>query len=1411
VTYTSREGRKSRYTIDASDHLPSKIEELNTAGTTVLATTEILRDSCSCGLPQKIKRPNGQFTTFTVTNGNIVGSRRYFNLYTGMSEPMTHENDIVTSAEFLPIASAQFGVVTKIVDALGRETAINYDTTGSPKTITRPTTGAQSHVETRSYNSYGQLLSVNPPGAPYLELTYYTSGHQNGYLKERKVQYTSTPSAAYLVTTYDYSNFGALTKVKTPKKSAGAGGAEITYTVDKEFLVTAAVVSETIGYTTSYRYNGNRNLVRTELDNKEGTSTVSGNPKWTSESFYDATNQLTKSRSEIEGNSTTVTKWAETQYLYDYDFRLTKTIDPESRETLRVLDADRALLTSISSGTGSEETETSYTYDASARVVTSTRSFANHGGSAIAVESTNFYDSFDRVSSSEDGSGNATVYVYDKRGLVTEARREDSAGMPAVLSKAQYSYDELGRLTLAKGGTGSPYLETAYTYDAASRLTELEGEDGNITKHAYDDAGRTTLITLPSVGGSGSSGENTVTIAYDLNSNVTSRTSHDVKRLGSTNTAVDVYTTYTYDALDRLLVTTYDGTASGTGLEAEPEVTKYDSRGLALTMEDENNVPTELWYDGLGQLTKVTYNSGGTGGQAVVSNYVEFDRSGLVTKEEDDELKETVYAYDTQGRLTKTTHADGDYVKYRYNAIDRVDRLEQGNASTVSYPWLDYSYDVHGLLTKKAVNWNGSSKPTWTNFADYETTESTYTYDAAYRLKNAEDQDSKVELQYDGYGHLTKERLDINLKSGGTNNWKGYKDTVYAYLSTGDLDTVTYPVSGTKFQYGFDPLGRVSEIALYQSALSIQPMVRYSYQGPGGRVARRDRSVDLDAGSGVYTHRSEVAFDELLRPTDLDHRRFENPTPGTTTALRLLDYTWGTGASKTNRLFQRATATLSGQASWSRTYTYDELGRLKTDNDGTDTYTYTLTDAQFLGERKKGMTADRTYTERSDGGSHQLASYQVGISNYTVTHDNRGNLTAGYMQGSTGLVATNFHYDEENRLVHIDWTDSIGDFWFRYDALGRRIVERKGSTDTLFYYSGAHIVIETNSSLTVNRLSLFGIGIDEVVYSGKPSGAGLSSTDHRFPLEDLLGSIIAVYDETNSMNALTSMTYSAYGETTMTGTAYPYAYTGRRLYEGLPLYDYRTRTYDPQLGRFLQRDTIGVWGDRAELGNGYAYVGGDPVGGRDPWGEDVRGFPTVVNKSSYGVGVAGDYADLEEGWIFDGPGDTKGYFAGTIASKQSSSDNWEGKPTADYIDIDYIIGFTGGSAPYEYDEDRKCCTKPIPLEPFGEPAGSKRRLAIKLGSDDTYEIMDCPCYCFTEETEDSGKSPTPRPGDPLGVWIMEKGDFTDDPISTGDVLVGTDPEIKEKSRGDVAFTGYVSGKLIEEWAEKNKSKEVDSP
>jgi RHS repeat-associated protein len=66
-----------------------------------------------------------------------------------------------------------------------------------------------------------------------------------------------------------------------------------------------------------------------------------------------------------------------------------------------------------------------------------------------------------------------------------------------------------------------------------------------------------------------------------------------------------------------------------------------------------------------------------------------------------------------------------------------------------------------------------------------------------------------------------------------------------------------------------------------------------------------------------------------------------------------------------------------------------------------------------------------------------------------------------------------------------------------------------------------------------------------------------------------------------------------------------WTYTGRRYDTESGLLYYRTRYLDSEMGRFISRDTIGVWGDSNSLGNGFAYAANSPMRFTDPFGNLV--------------------------------------------------------------------------------------------------------------------------------------------------------------------------------------------------------------
>jgi RHS repeat-associated protein len=175
-------------------------------------------------------------------------------------------------------------------------------------------------------------------------------------------------------------------------------------------------------------------------------------------------------------------------------------------------------------------------------------------------------------------------------------------------------------------------------------------------------------------------------------------------------------------------------------------------------------------------------------------------------------------------------------------------------------------------------------------------------------------------------------------------------------------------------------------------------------------------------------------------------------------------------------------------------------------------------------------------------------------------------------------VEWRYVYDPENRLKEV-WRGAERVASFRYDPEGNRVVREIGGIRTVVVDEGYEV-----RNGVVRKVYRLG-GETVAVREGSTVYAAVG--DH-------LGSV-TVLAQGGSPAGVTR--YLPYGAIRLETGLFPTdrRFTGQRWEQGLGLYDYRARFYDPALGRFLQPDPIVPEpGDPRAL-NRYAYVYNNPL------------------------------------------------------------------------------------------------------------------------------------------------------------------------------------------------------------------------
>ncbi len=223
---------------------------------------------------------------------------------------------------------------------------------------------------------------------------------------------------------------------------------------------------------------------------------------------------------------------------------------------------------------------------------------------------------------------------------------------------------------------------------------------------------------------------------------------------------------------------------------------------------------------------------------------------------------------------------------------------------------------------------------------------------------------------------------------------------------------------------------------------------------------------------------------------------------------------------------------------------------------------------------------------------------------YNLTYDANGNALTRYgTNAQWGTDSSTYTWDALSRLTSMTTWPAGGAHTtvsFAYDALGRRVSKTVNGVTQWYAHDGDQVAMILDSLGQRLKLELgWAPGTDNLAFARSPSWtAAALSTPQNGTLRGLVSPtpgapVRKIYDSSSATIGAT------WGDRTAdTGTVVPIRMGGAEFDQETKLYYMRARYYDPQLGRFISEDPLGIAGGL----NLYAYAENDPVNGRDPTG-----------------------------------------------------------------------------------------------------------------------------------------------------------------------------------------------------------------
>jgi RHS repeat-associated protein len=844
------------------------------------------------------------------------------------------------------------------------------------------------------------------------------------------------------------------------------------------------------------------------------------------------------------------------------------------------------------------------------------------------------YDGNGYVASETDENGNVTQYQNDYRGMVLS--KTEAAGMPQqrVTTYTWLSNFHLPTQIVEPGRT------TTLTYDANGNLLTKTQADTTATTVPYSTNGRTrswsyTYTATGQVASMTDPRGNVMTYAYDASGTlatmtnalgqITQVTSHDAS--GRPLTVVDannVTKTLSYDQRGRLTSATIAGATTTIAYDAAGNVIQvtrpdgfflafaYDAAHRLIQVSDALGDQIDYTLDALGDRTQ-TQIYGPSGATLTKTQSAVFDELGRLLRSIGAAGQTTQYGYDNDSNVVSTTDPLGNATGQSFDALNRLIQTAAPLASTTAY-----GYDVHdnriavtdprGLATIYVYdgldNLIQQSSPD-TGVTVYvldaagnrvqETDAAGHvaqmTYDALNRLASKafpNDPAENITYRYDeaaggfGIGRLTSVTDEVGTTSyvydargnvvQETRVDYGMTDiTAYAYDLADHVVQMTYP-SGRIVTYTRDAMGRIADVATAANSAAV-PV-----------------AVVSDATYEPFGPLTSFAYGNNLNLSvlyDQDYRPSARLLTGTAT-VQDLSYTVDADGNIT-AIGDLVTAARS------QVFQYDALQRLSFANGlyGQLNYGY-----DAVGNRlsQMGGTDDLAQSYAYAANSNELASIVNGATTRSLTYTAAGNLALDNHSDGTFLA---YSYDQKNRLVQVANQSKIlatFDYDFRGLRVGKDITgkpKKIGGFKTrtmLFHYDRqGHFIAENNKA--ESTLTEY-IWLDDMPVAMARNGTlYFVHSDHLgTPQKVTGGSQNLVWDAV--LRPFGRIEQESFTFTQLLRFPGQYHDTEDKLFSNV------FRDYDPDMGRYIESDPIGLAGGISS----YGYADGNPLSHSDPRG-----------------------------------------------------------------------------------------------------------------------------------------------------------------------------------------------------------------